>query len=268
MADAPDREPADRRAGERCRAPAVVRIAGPGRAPALLSALILVFVVGALLKPWAPATRPQRLVQGATPQPTEVSSSVEPDFLAGLRAQCEEPDGWRVYSRGGFLDLAVRVWRSVEPATAAAGPLDPAMPLIQVGVVNEAVGYCAPWTGAERPPDVSLVSAWRLAPDAGGSPAAIAIPLVRVAPDRASVLGALYAGPVDGSGPAGGTARGWPLGRYVFAVRSPAWERWWAVDISAPSPVPAPAPSPARSLIPSPAPSPAPSAPAERPASP
>jgi hypothetical protein len=243
MADAPDRERADRRAGERSSPPAPVRIAGGGRGPLVLAALILVFVSGAVLKPWASAARPQGLVQAATPHPTEVAPAVEPDALAGLRAQCEEPEGWRVYSRGGFLDLAVRVWRSVEPATAAAGPLDPAMPLIQVGVVNEAVGYCAPWTGAERPPEVSLVSAWRLARDAGGSMAAVAVPLVRVAPDRASVLGALYAGPADGSSAADGTTAGWPLGRYVFAVRSPVWERWWAVDISAPSPAPSPAPS-------------------------
>jgi hypothetical protein len=260
MADAPDREPADRRAGEPSRTPAAVRIADGGRGPLLLAALILVFIVGAVLKPWASATRPQGLVQGATPQPTQVAPSVEPDALAGLRAQCEEPEGWRVYSRGGFLDLAVRV----EPATAAAGPLDPAMPLIQVGVVNEAVGYCAPWTGAERPPDLSLVSAWRLVRDAGGSLAAVALPLVRVAPDRASVLGALYAGPADGSGPADGTTARWPLGRYVFAVRSPAWERWWAVDISTPSAAPGPGGNPAPSA---PA-SPVPSLPAERPASP
>jgi hypothetical protein len=264
MADAPDREPVDPRAGERSRPPAAVRIADGGRGPFLLAALILVFIVGAVLKPWASAARPQGLIQGATPQPTAVAPSVEPDALAGLRAQCEEPKGWRVYSRGGFLDLAVRVWRSVEPATAAAGPLDPAMPLIQVGVVNEAVGYCAPWAGAERPPDVSLVSAWRLARDAGGSLAAVAVPLVRVAPDRASVLGALYAGPADGSGPADGTAAAWPLGRYVFAVRSPEWERWWAVDISTPNTAPAAAPGP----VGSPDPSPDPSLPAERPVSP
>jgi hypothetical protein len=264
MADAPDREPADRRAGEPSRAPAAVRIADGGRGPFLLAALILVFIVGAVLKPWAPPARQQGLIQGATPQPTQVAPSIEPDALAGLRAQCEEPEGWRVYSRGGFLDLAVRVWRSVVPATAAAGPLDPAMPLIQVGVVNEAVGYCAPWTGAERPPDLSLVSAWRLARDAGGSLAAVAVPLVRVAPDRASVLGALYAGPADGSSPADGTATRWPLGRYVFAVRSPAWERWWAVDISTPSTAPGSAPGPVGSRPPSPDPS----LPAERPASP
>jgi hypothetical protein len=256
MADDADRDRTDPRAGDRSRPPAAVRIADGGRGPFLLAALILVFIVGAVLKPWAPPARPPGLVQGATPQPTLVAQSVEPDALAGLRAQCEEPQGWRVYSRGGFLDLAVRVWRSVEPAIAATGPLDPTMPLIQVGVVNEAVGYCAPWTGAERPPDVSLVSAWRLARDAGGTPAAVAVPLVRVAPDRASVLGALYAGPADGSGPANGTTAGWPLGRYVFAVRSPAWERWWAVDISTPGASPVPAGSPAPPL------------PAERPASP
>jgi hypothetical protein len=212
-------------------------MADRGRWPLVLTGLIVVFLIGALLKPWASAPRHQALVQAATPQPTEVPPSVEPDPLAGLRAQCEEPAGWRVYSRGGFLDLAIRVWRSVVPATVAIGPLDPAVPLIQVGPVNEAVGYCAPWTGTERPPDVSLVSAWRLGRDADGS-TAVPVALVRVAPDRATVLGALYAGPADRSGPVGGPDAGWPDGRYVFAVRSPTWERWWAIDVSAPGPVP------------------------------
>jgi len=230
----PDGERGDRPGGERSVRPALVRIADRGRWPLVLTALIGVFLVGAMLKPWASAPRRQALVQAPTPQPTQIPPSVESDALAGLRAQCEEPAGWRVYSRGGFLDLAIRVWRSVVPATGAIGPLDPAVPLIHVGPVNEAVGYCAPWTGAERPPDVSLVSAWRLGRDADGS-TAVPVALVRVAPDRASVLGALYAGPADRSGPVAGPDAGWPDGRYVFAVRSPTWERWWAIDVSAPS---------------------------------
>jgi hypothetical protein len=242
----PDRERDDRRGGERSGRPALVRIADRGRWPLVLTALIAVFLIGAMLKPWASAPRHQALVQAPTPQPTAVSPSVEPDPLAGLRAQCEEPAGWRVYSRGGFLDLAVRVWRSVVPATVAIGPLDPAVPLIQVGPVNKAVGYCAPWTGTERPPDVSLVSAWRLGRDAGGS-TAVPVALVRVAPDRASVLGALYAGPADRSGPVGGPDAGWPDGRYVFAVRAPTWERWWAIDVLAPGPGPRPSPGPGSS---------------------
>jgi hypothetical protein len=233
----PDGERGDRRGGERSGRPALVRIADRGRWPLVLTALIAVFLIGAMLKPWASAPRHQALVQAPTPQPTEIPPPVEPDPLAGLRAQCEEPAGWRVFSRGGFLDLAIRVWRSVVPATAAIGPLDPAVPLVQVGPVNEAVGYCAPWTGTERPPDVSLVSAWRLGRGSDGS-TAVPVALVRVAPDRASVLGALYAGPTDGSGPVAGLDAGWPVGRYVFAVRSPTWERWWAIDVSAPDPAP------------------------------
>jgi hypothetical protein len=223
--------------------PATVRIAGRGREPVVLTVLILVFVVGAVWKPWAPPARGRPLVQGPLAAPSADRTSPSPDPLRDLRAECEVPGGWRVYSREGFLTRTVRVWRSVEPIAHATGPLDPAVPLVQVGPVNEALGYCAPWSGAERPPPDSIVTAWRLiaAPSKrdGTAPAgAIAsrVRLARIAPTRGSELGALYAGPGDRPGPLDGAPRGWAVGRYVFSIAADGWERWWAVEVSSPGP--------------------------------
>src|SRR4051794_21871850 len=107
--------------------PATVRLGSHGREPVVLIAVLLIFLVGAMWKPWAGPARSRPLVQARTPQPT-VAVSASADPLAGIRAECEEPNGWRVYSREGFLDQTVRVWRSVEPAAAATGPLDPGIP--------------------------------------------------------------------------------------------------------------------------------------------
>jgi hypothetical protein len=207
-----------------------------------VTTVIVVFLFGALWKPWAPPPGSRPLVQGPIPTASPIPSTLPIDELAELRRECDEPGGWRVYSREGFLDRIVRVWRSVEPAPAPAGPLDPAIPLVQAGPANEALGYCAPWSGPERPPADSVVTAWQVALGAGrpGSPApdsAIPVRLIRILPARASVLGAVYEGPGGKPGALDGrTGGGWTVGRYVFAIRATGWERWWSVEISGPGP--------------------------------
>jgi hypothetical protein len=56
------------------------------------------------------------------------------------------------------------------------------------------------------------------------------------------VLGALFdagrgsareTGPGGRSNPDAAATSAWPAGRYVFALRAPAWERWWSVDVAA-----------------------------------
>jgi hypothetical protein len=209
----------------------------------VLTVAIVAFIVGAMWKPWAPPPQGRPLVQGPIPTAATETASGSGDPLGELREECNEPGGWRVYSHEGFLDQDVRVWRSVEPVAIASGPLDPSLPLIQVGPVNEALGYCAPWTGPERPPDGSIVSAWQVLPGTrrlgtAGTEAAVPVRLARVLPTRATVLGALYAGPGGRPGPLDGRAAGWATGRYVFAVRAPGWERWWGVEVSTAGPFP------------------------------
>jgi hypothetical protein len=228
--------------------PPVVRIAPRDRVPVVLAVALLAFVAVAVVKPWPSGPPsiglgPVRPVASETPAP-----SPTPDPLADLRRQCEEPLGWRVYTIEDWSGRTLRAWRSLEPATAASGPLDPSIPIVPLGPVIEAVGYCSPWDGAERPPAASLVAAWSVPdPARGGEPEAL--PVTSIAPNPPSVLGALFAPPPASPAvrrpPAGGgptirpeatmepaAAARWPGGRYVLELAAPGWTRWWAVEIS------------------------------------
>jgi hypothetical protein len=110
---------------------------------------------------------------------------------------------------------------------------------VALGPFVDAIGYCSPWTGPERPPDDARISAWRN--DAAGSAGGMTVlPLRAIAPDVPTVLGAVF-GPPEASRPAAGASRapdpnaaGWPAGGYVFALRAAGWERWWAVQVAEP----------------------------------
>ena len=219
-------------AGDRFVSP-TLRIAGPERRLLLPVVLVGIFIAAAVVKPWGPP-----VPLAVAPDPTPVVEVVATALAAAtpdetdLRRHCQEPLGWRVYSREGWHGRTVRAWRSVEPVGAAGGPMDPSVPVVQLGPGIEALGYCSPWTGVERPADRAAMTAWRLDPGRAGGPIFEPVRLTRVAPDAATPLGALY-GPLDvpwvraETGP-----EGWPAGRYVFALRSPTWQRWWAVDIA------------------------------------
>jgi hypothetical protein len=212
--------------------PTTVRLGSRGREPVVLAVVIGVFLAAALWKPWAPPAGPRPLVQAPpTPHPAELASpAVDP--LRALRAECEDPAGWRVYSHESFLDQVVRVWRSVAPAAAAGGPLDRAIPLVPAGPANRGLGYCAPWDGPDTPPPGATVTAWRIVERTGAPDEAVAIRLHALRPSPADPRGALYGTPGDRPGPLDGrTGLVWPSGRYVFAVRAGGWERWWAVEI-------------------------------------
>jgi hypothetical protein len=227
------------------------RISRPERGSAVLGALIGLFLVVAIAKPWtAPAGEPRSIPARATVAGLGPTPSATPD-LTDLRGHCQEPLGWRVYSREGWNDQTLRVWRSVEPATHADGPFDATIPVVQLGSRIEALGYCSPWTGQERPAADAMVRAWILFPDRRGGDPYGTVTLRSSAPETPTVLGALYgplvtvarpAAPGTLAGPAAG--QGWPAGRYVFAISSSGWERWWAVDIAMPRPEGPPAPMP------------------------
>lgn len=199
----------------------------------MLTALILTFLAIAVIKPWVG----EALAPAPPPFPTVASTPVPligPDPLAGLREHCQEPLGWRVYSRETWLGHAVRTWRSVEPVSRASGPHDPAIPVVPLGPTVEALGYCSPWTGAERPSDDARVTAWRRDDAARGGEGLVAITLRAIAPEERTPFGALY-GPIDaGRYPPAGAPAGWPAGRYVFVVRATDWQRWWAVEVADP----------------------------------
>lgn len=235
------------------------RLGSAGRGPGWLAAILIGFVALAIVKPWGPADPAGRAPDTGTrpARPTDAPAPVDP--LAALRAHCQEPLGWRVYSRERWADGTFRSWRSMVPLATANGPLDPRIPVAPLGRVVEAVGYCSPWRTAERPPDGLVVTAWRIEPVAADGRALVeAVGLIPFRSFPASPLGALFAAPArspdptaatlppDGpggprssgraAGPAGSApdatvAPAWAAGRYVFALRDGAWERWWAVEI-------------------------------------
>ena len=53
---------------------------------------------------------------------------------------------------GALGEMTVRSWKSFVPAYGASGPPDPEIPMIPVGARIDALGYCSPWSDAERPP--------------------------------------------------------------------------------------------------------------------
>jgi hypothetical protein len=231
---------------------AIVRIARRGRRTGWLITFLAVFFVIAVAKPWAGGPRPPRpLVQGpfALPTTTPAAFPGPPAAAEALQLQCGEPLGWRVFTHEEFLGRMVRTWRAVEPALAAWGPLDPGVPIIEVGPTIEALGYCSSWTRADRPPADVAVSAWRIAGSDRDGETATAVPLESLVPEWPTDLGALF-GPGSGNslardGSPTGSGSGsrndapdasWSLGRYVFAVRADGFERWWAVNISRPGP--------------------------------
>ncbi len=247
---------------------ATVRVARRSRQTGWLAVLVAGFIVVMVAKPWAGAARPPGpLVQGSFTLPTATPVLIPgpPAAAEALQLQCGSPLGWRVFTHEGFLGQTLRAWRFVEPAAAASGPLDPGVPIIEVGPTIEALGYCSSWTRDERPPADVAVSAWRIVGSVAADETAVAVRLESLVPDWPTDLGALFSpgagsiGAVGGSsasgargggatpgsggaGSGGGDGRSgapdssWSLGRYVFAVRGDGFERWWAVNISRPGP--------------------------------
>ncbi|HEY3164106.1 MAG TPA: hypothetical protein VGJ71_07075 [Candidatus Limnocylindrales bacterium] len=203
-----------------------------------LVAGVTFFLALAIVKPWGAGTPAPAAT--ARPEATRrvIAAAPATDGLADLRSHCDEPFAWRVYSRESQNQgMRFRVWSTVAPATMATSPLDPGVPLVQVGAQLEALGYCAPWSGLDAPPRNVTVRAWAVTPEGPDGPAARPLSLIAVAPAAPSPFTALYHLAVD----AGTTqasalaARDWPEGRYVFAAMAAGWERWWAVEISRPA---------------------------------
>jgi hypothetical protein len=244
----------DLQPGPRRSARPAVRVTAVDRNPLAIGVLMGAFLVLAVAKPWD-ASGPS----AATAPPTSVAPAVvrvvaavtpEPATVARLREHCQEPLGWRVYTREGRNGRSLRAWYSVEPTTRADGPLDRSIPQVQLGPGIDALGYCSPWSGPERPPGGAVVRAWRL--EAASGQAAV-LELDVVAPSQPTILGSLYqvvgdapgarsAAPRASASSDGPDVTGWAAGRYVFAIRALTWERWWAIDVAEPD-LPTAAPS-------------------------
>ena len=129
-----------------------------------IAGAVVAFVIAlAFLKPWgaagdAPTSGPRRVVApipAATPRPTDDS----PEGLAG--PVCLGAGAWRVASVETWRDQDVRVWRAIEPVLDASGPLDPMIPTVPLfGQEVQALGWCAPVYGPERPVGPVVVDGW------------------------------------------------------------------------------------------------------------
>jgi hypothetical protein len=154
----------------------------------------------------------------AVPRPAQAETLVD-DF-------CIDRGQWLVVSIERRRDQTFRVWRALDPTPTAAGPEDPAIPLLPVvsdGVLD--LGWCAPTYGPERPSGDASIDAWRIG-IAGAAPLAMT-------PGRAdeatSPFGALYAAPRR---PLSSRSATWPDGRYVFRDRAEdGAERWFSIEV-------------------------------------
>jgi hypothetical protein len=238
---------------------AVVSRRAPLRRWVVLALLTLVL---AIAKPWASADRPVG-VGGGSGLPAAAASAEPTPATTGLATalpdragdtsdrSCLELRVWLATSVEHDQGRSIRVWRAVEPATAASGPDDasiPTIPIVSDGA--SAIGWCAPSYGVERPVDgpAPEIDMWRIT-DLG--PVLLHLtrwPSGTVSSDDAW-FGSLYGSP-DVSPAAPPTASPtavapgashlasdpdapiWPDGRYVLRYRQAARvERWFAMEV-------------------------------------
>jgi hypothetical protein len=214
-------------------------------------AAIVVALVVAILKPWGTVGEPVLPIEVIRSAPSGASSVSSrptprptPDVARELvAALCLEPNGWRLYATERWSDRLVRSWKSIEPLAAADGPADPGIP--QFPEASRAVltlGYCAPVTGAERPPGPTTTTIYRLTNEdgsQGGDPRWEIIDPARVQPaDEPSQLGGAWAPPDSGETAAASSrsASGWPGGTYVFRIATEdtgavSYTRWFGVVV-------------------------------------
>jgi hypothetical protein len=228
--------------GEPRTATPTIRLAGGGHGPSIVVAVVAVFLAIAWIKPW-PSAAPRAAVVPAGPTRPPPEPTTDP--LSDLKYHCQEPPGWRVYARERWAGRALRSWRTMEPARAATGPLDPGIPVIPLGATIVNLGFCSPWNTAERPPAGATVAAWRLTartdPRSGWD--ATPIELRATAPTPATEVAGLFAPPARGFDPGSSSVDGiWAAGRWVFTVREADYERWWAIDVQLPGPPSVPVP--------------------------
>jgi hypothetical protein len=203
------------------------RLRDRGRLPGAAAALVVGLVLVAIVKPWGSPdvpSSPALPAQVADASPATRTPRPSPDDRAELREHCFDPIGWRVFAREEGDRRTTRSWKSVDPVPTARGPRDARIPSVLVAAERiPALGYCAPARHGTSPPITATLAIWRLEPD---GTRVTRLRTRRFLPSRETILGGLYA-----AGPS--STDTWTSGRYVFAVRSEGYERWWAVDVVA-----------------------------------
>jgi hypothetical protein len=204
--------------------PVVVRVPAPRRETAARVAVILAaFLAVAIVKPW-PSSEPR-----AAASPVSRAASAEPrptETISPVAGYCNDPVGWRVATVEQLLDgTALRGWGAVEPVVAT-GPRDVRIRSFVVSSASvSALGYCAP--PYDIPPADAQVRIYRV--DDRRAPEQVSV--VRLGPNPASSLGALYRPPADAQTPTP-NAPSWATGLYIFEVSAAdGYQRWFGADV-------------------------------------
>jgi hypothetical protein len=245
--------------GEQARVDeAMVRVARHGRGPAVVAVLVGgAFLLG-LVRPWdwlssgtgavATPSVPTAEARTAAPSPyagaagapSSARTGGDPEPLSGAPT-CAYPTTWRTATIQLWAGARARVWTAAE-AVPATGVLDPSIPFNLVGSeAVEAIGWCAPVSGPERPPLAARATLYRLVDGV-----AIEVAVDRLEPVARDALGELWL-PREG---ADGRRPAWAPGRYVIRLAAPsgAYERYLGLQVGPPEPRPAPSavPSPGK----------------------
>jgi hypothetical protein len=189
--------------------------------------VVAVAVAIVVVKPWSTgpttsdgSTRFPRSTAAAASLPDSsriAEASGDPE--SAVADICLEVGAWLVTSIERDTGRTIRVWRTMQPARQAAGPLDPRIP--QMPVRSEAVlelGWCAPDKGLDAPSERASVNVWRTQ---DGTATRIH-PVNQLEP---SAYGALYL-------PAEPAASGWEAGTYVFRhLGSDGQARWFSLRL-------------------------------------
>ena len=166
---------------------------------------------------------------------------------------CAYPTAWRTATIQTWAGARARVWTAAE-AVAATRVDDPSIPFNLVASDTvEAIGWCAPVTGPDRPPLAAEATLFRLEDGV-----AIEVAVDRLEPAAPDALGELWLP----QGQAGGRRPLWTAGRYVIRLAAPSggYERYLGMQVGLPEPEPtlaptlAPEPEPTAARTPEPSP--------------
>lgn len=242
---------------------AVVRVARRGRGPAVIAALVAgAFLLG-LVRPWdwlggsaltAPIPAATADAGGVIPSPFAGVGSLPPSARAdGDPAPivgaptCGYPTSWRTSTIQLWAGATARVWTAAA-AVPATGAGDPSIPFNLVGSeAVEAIGWCAPVDGPDRPPLTARATLFRLVDGV-----ATEVTFDRLEPVARDALGELWL-PQE---PSGGRRPPWAPGRYVIRLAAPSggYERYLGIQVGLPEPDPSATPEPEPPVMQSPGP--------------
>lgn len=241
--------------GEQARVDkAVVRVARRGRGPTVAVALVAgAFLLG-LVRPWdwltggaAAVPAPPAMVTEAgpaVPSPYPGVAALPPSARAAgdpepatAAPTCAYPTAWRTATIQMWAGVRARVWTAAE-AVAAAGVDDPSIPFNPVASnAVEAIGWCAPVSGPDRPPLTAEATLFRLMDGV-----ATEIAVDRMEPAARDALGELWLPREE----AGGRRPLWAPGRYVIRLAAPSggYERFLGMQVGLVEPMPEPSVEP------------------------